>query len=89
MVGIPKVQSQVPPEQGLVRRDGEEGGEEFGGEPGLVDEQSAVHPGSPQVGGVLGQVDVPQPFHDAVVRPERHFDRQRVPLLLLRRRPPL
>ena len=89
MVDIPKVQSQVPPEQGLVGRDGEEGGEEFGGEAGLEDEEAAVHPGAPQIGGVLGEVDVPQPLHDAVVRPERHLDRQRVPLLLLRRGTPL
>ena len=86
---MPEVQPQVPPQQGLVRRDREEGGEELGGEAGLVDEEAAVHAGAPQVGGVLGQVDVPQPLHDAVVRPERDLDRQRVPLLLLRRRSPL
>ena len=83
------MQSQVAPEQSLVSRDGEERGEELSGEAGLIDEQAAVHPGSPEVGCVLGEVDVPQPLHDAVVGPEGDLDRQRVPLLLLRRRPPL
>jgi len=59
-----ETQTEVSPQQRLVRRDRQQPGQQVGREPRLVDDKGAVDPRPPEVRCVLCQVDRSKPFHD-------------------------
>ena len=68
-----EVGAEVSSEERLVRWDGEDGREDLGTVARLQHHQAAVHAAPTQVRRILRQVDVAQPLHDAVVRPQNYL----------------